>query len=489
MKPKRRSAWPLILILILIAALSLGGWLWYDHNVDRSGWVEKDGVLIYQDFHADPVSGWLDLDSGRYYLNEDGSPRLNWQVIDGITYYFDEDGVMVTGWQELDGEVYYFGSNGTMVAGWLWLGNDIFYLDEGVLVTGWQEIGGQCYYFGEDGLMARGFADLENGRYYFGDDGVLVTGPAAIDGQLYLFRDDGVMVTGWADSGEDRLYYLPDGPMAVGWTEIDGSLYYFDEDGRMYIGWLQAGEYRYYLQEDGTAAIGPAVIDGKTYYFTPKGIEVLLVNALNPIPEDYQVSLVNVVDYHDVAEQCYDALVRMLADCDAAGIECIFNSAYRTLEEQTAILEQRTLEHMKTYNLDYDEAREKALETVAIPGTSEHQLGLAVDLVGTEANVWLQEHCWEYGFILRYPPDKESITGITNEPWHYRYVGTEVSLDMKDSGLCLEEYLGAGPVGTRQGDSSPGVQRAGVAFQSVFHGFGAAQERIILSLTSSEPDA
>ena len=51
--------------------------------------------------------------------------------------------------------------------------------------------------------------------------------------------------------------------------------------------------------------------------------------------------------------------------------------------------------------------------------------------------------CWEYGFILRYTADKESITGITDEPWHFRYVGKEVSMDMKDSGLCLEEYLGA----------------------------------------------
>ncbi len=102
---------------------------------------------------------------------------------------------------------------------------------------------------------------------------------------------------------------------------------------------------------------------------------------------------------------------------------------------------------MTTYDLDYDEAREKALETVALPGTSEHQLGLAVDLLGDEAIAWFQEHCWDYGFILRYTEEKESITGIINEPWHFRYVGTAVSLDMKDSGLCLEEYLGAEAVG------------------------------------------
>ena len=66
-----------------------------------------------------------------------------------------------------------------------------------------------------------------------------------------------------------------------------------------------------------------------------------------------------------------------------------------------------------------------------------------MDLVGKEANEWLAQNCWEYGFILRYPEGKEEITGISNEPWHFRYVGTRVSLDMKDTGLCLEEYLGA----------------------------------------------
>ena len=90
---------------------------------------------------------------------------------------------------------------------------------------------------------------------------------------------------------------------------------------------------------------------------------------------------------------------------------------------------------------------------MARPGTSEHQLGLAVDIVSasnqsltkaqekTKVQKWLMEHCWEYGFILRYPNEKSGITGIGYEPWHYRYVGTEIALDIRDSGLCFEEYL------------------------------------------------
>jgi D-alanyl-D-alanine carboxypeptidase len=90
-----------------------------------------------------------------------------------------------------------------------------------------------------------------------------------------------------------------------------------------------------------------------------------------------------------------------------------------------------------------------------VSGTSEHHTGLAVDIVGHDyyysghpgstraVQAWLKEHCWEYGFILRYTSEKQAITGFTAETWHFRYVGTEVSMDLKDSGLCLEEYLGA----------------------------------------------
>ena len=251
------------------------------------------------------------------------------------------------------------------------------------------------------------------------------------------------MFSGWEEIEEGLRYYLPDGSMAEGWQDIEGKLHYFGENGIMHTGWLQLGEYRYFLYEDGTAATGPARINGQQHYFSPKGVEVVLVNALNPMPSWYQRDLVNVTGYHDVDPLCYDALVRMLADCEAAGIEYNFNSAYRTIAEQTAIMEYRTREHMSNFGLDFRAARDKAMETVAIPGTSEHHLGLAVDLLGEEAVPWFQEHCWDYGFIVRYTKEKESITGIVDEPWHFRYVGTEVSLDMKDSGLCLEEYLGA----------------------------------------------
>ena len=99
------------------------------------------------------------------------------------------------------------------------------------------------------------------------------------------------------------------------------------------------------------------------------------------------------------------------------------------------------------------DAATEAAKTVAFPGTSEHQLGLAVDIVDinnqlldesqedTAVQKWLMEHCWEYGFILRYPNGTSEITGIIYEPWHYRYVGKDAAKEIRDLGVCLEEYL------------------------------------------------
>lgn len=439
----KRLILPVVLSIFILAAVASGIWFWYDNNVDRSGWIEEDGVRFYQDFHADPVSGWLDLAEGRYYFHPDGTPHTGWQEIDGTTYYFDETGIMTTGWLRMEDNIHYFGTNGALVDGWLHLGESVFYFRDGCMVTGWQEIEESLRYFQEDGVMVTGFSEIEGDWYYFDNDGIMASGMTELDGQFYNFQDNGVMFTGWEELEGGKRYFHADGAQAFGWQEIDGNRYFFDQDGLMYIGWLQQGEYSYYLKEDGSAAVGPTVIDGLTHYFTPKGIEVILVNALNSVPRYYDRNLVNVTGWHDVDRRCYDALVKMLADCNAAGIEYNFNSAYRTIEEQTAILEARTQEHMANFNLEFEEARKKALETVAYPGTSEHHLGLAVDLLGEEAIAWFTEHCWDYGFIVRYTKEKEFITGIVEEPWHFRYVGTAVSLDMKDSGLCLEEYLGA----------------------------------------------
>lgn len=431
-------------IAVFVVSLAAIGWHLFDTYVDRSGWVERDGVYSYRDFHGKKVSAWQTIDEKRYYFDADGTMLTHWQTLDGGRYYFGRDGALDLGWLDIDGRRYYSGSDGVIRTGW----QDIefqryYFLEDGSLYTGWFQEDGKTYHFGDDGAMALGLVQIEGATYHFSGDGNMHTGPLELNGDEYLFGGDGVMFTGWLREGDSVRYYGAEtGILAKEWAEIDGKRYYFGEDGYMVTGWLQLGEYRYFLQEDGAAAVGPLEIDGTVYYFTPKGIHVVLVNTKNRVPRGYDADLVTVVDYHRVSQVALEPLQRMLADCVAAGNQYTFNSAFRSLAQQQEILDLRTQEY-ENLGMSHNAAYAKARQTVALPGTSEHHLGLAVDLLGADAIAWLGEHCWEYGFILRYTEDKEHITGFVDEPWHFRYVGTEVSMDMKDSGLCLEEYLGA----------------------------------------------
>ena len=152
-------------------------------------------------------------------------------------------------------------------------------------------------------------------------------------------------------------------------------------------------------------------------------------------------------------ERAYPDLQQFMDDCRAAGHSPYICSAYRTWDTQVYLYNNQVQQWIG-YGYDEDEAKVKAATVVAIPGTSEHQLGLALDIVdtnerqlnSTQANnatqQWMMENCWKYGFILSFPEDKEDITGIIYEPWHYRYVGKEAAKEITEQGVCLEEYLG-----------------------------------------------
>lgn len=181
--------------------------------------------------------------------------------------------------------------------------------------------------------------------------------------------------------------------------------------------------------------------------------KLLLVNPWNTLPEDFSVELVTLATCGlKVDKRIRADLNEMFFACRDAGLRPLICSAYRTQATQTRLYNNK-ISRLRAAGYDREAAEEEAGRWVAVPGTSEHQTGLALDIVSagyqvlnkkqenTAEQKWLMEHCWEYGFILRYPEDKCDITGIGYEPWHYRYVGREAALAMRDSGQCLEEYL------------------------------------------------
>lgn len=173
----------------------------------------------------------------------------------------------------------------------------------------------------------------------------------------------------------------------------------------------------------------------------------LLVNSDHLMPDDYSPTVVSVGDNYKLEAKAAAAWQDMQAAAWEDGVSLWIISAYRTLERQTELYNEKVEEYK---NLGYSEADAKleAGKWVAVPGTSEHCLGYAADLCSLEESfenseqfAWLQEHCAEYGFILRYPKDKVDITKISYEPWHYRYVGSNHAQIIMSQGLCLEEYL------------------------------------------------
>ena len=179
---------------------------------------------------------------------------------------------------------------------------------------------------------------------------------------------------------------------------------------------------------------------------TPTPWNLVLVNRANPVPEDWSVEPVTLDNGQIVDQRIYEPLMEMFAAARSVNTDVlpIVESGYRSVEKQRELFEQKRAELMQQ---GYSEAG-AAAETekwITPPGTSEHQLGIAVDIAGAVYAIypWLQENSWQYGFILRYPPDKTAITGISGEEWHYRYVGPEAAAEMHEKNLCLEEYLAA----------------------------------------------
>ncbi len=177
-----------------------------------------------------------------------------------------------------------------------------------------------------------------------------------------------------------------------------------------------------------------------------------LVNGENLLAADYAPELAAIGDGQFFDVRAADALKDFIAGARAEGLKVYITSSYRAYNTQKYLFDKKAGEYL--YSMGSQEAAvEKAKTIVAYPGTSEHQLGLACDLVDqyydymnetladTALSQWMAAHCAEYGFILRYPQDKTELTGVMFEPWHFRYVGQEAAVYIMENGLTLEEFV------------------------------------------------
>ena len=187
------------------------------------------------------------------------------------------------------------------------------------------------------------------------------------------------------------------------------------------------------------------------YEFDSTDWRFILINKQHPIPENYELNLGRTKDTIRCDDRIIEDLRLMLQAAQKDGFNLGVQSSYRTFDRQESNFNDRIKYYMKQ-GLSYMDAYKKTSQVITVPGCSEHEIGLALDITSdtytqllqgfaeTEEGKWLAEHSHEYGFILRYPSGKEYITGIEYEPWHFRYVGREAAKIMHDENICLEEF-------------------------------------------------
>lgn len=187
------------------------------------------------------------------------------------------------------------------------------------------------------------------------------------------------------------------------------------------------------------------------YEFDSSDWRLVLINKQHPIPDDYDFNLGMIKDGLLCDERIVSDLLSMMQAAKNDGINLALKSTYRTDSRQETNFNKRIRQYMGQ-GYSYMEAYKLTSQIITVPGASEHQVGLALDITcdtydsltkgfsETKAGQWLAEHSCEYGFTLRYPQGKEYITSIEFEPWHFRYVGREAAMIMRDEGICLEEF-------------------------------------------------
>ena len=360
-----------------------------------SGWVQKDGVWYYHDDKGNPVTNtW----KGSYYLKSDGKMAQNEWVYDTsyqAWYYLKSDGSYArNAWQGS----YYLKSNGKMAQ------------SEWVYDTSYQA----WYYLKSDGSYAR---NAWQGSYYLKSNGKMAQSEWVYDTSYqawYYLKSDG----SYARNAWQGSYYLKsNGKMAVNeW--VDGGRYYVDGSG---------------LWKSNSNSNSNSKVTNKGLYYSVQGKydEILVVNKHYPLSKDYNPG------ENPTAKA---AFLKLIAQMQKEGYAIGNNySGFRSYGTQAQLYQSYVNK----------EGQAAADRYSARPGYSEHQTGLAFDVIGTDGNLvedagaaqWLLDHAADYGFVVRYLKGKESVTGYMHEEWHLRYVGKEAK-EIAASGLTLEEYYG-----------------------------------------------
>ena len=358
-----------------------------------SGWVQKDGVWYYYDEQGNPVTNtW----KGSYYLKSDGKMAQSEWVYDASYqswYYLKSDGSYAR--NEWQGS-YYLKSNGKMAQ------------SEWVYDASYQA----WYYLKSDGSYAR---NEWQGSYYLKSNGKMAQSEWVYDVSYqswYYLKSDG----SYARNAWQGSYYLKsDGKMAVNeW--VDGGRYYVDGSG---------------LWNSNSDSNTKVTKKGLYYSVQGKYDEILVVNKHYPLSKDYNPG------ENPTAKV---AFLKLIAQMQKEGYAVSDNySGFRSYATQAKLYQSYVNR----------EGQAAADRYSARPGYSEHQTGLAFDVIGTNGHLvedesaaqWLLDHAADYGFVVRYLKGKESVTGYMHEEWHLRYVGKEAK-EIAASGLTLEEYYG-----------------------------------------------
>ena len=378
-------------------------------NAPKGAFKAKQSTAAQTDTSSATASGWVKQDGAWYYFDGNGNPVKNaWQG----SYYLKSDGKMAQSEWIYDDSYqawYYLKSDGSYAYS-TWQGN---------------------YYLKSDGKMAQSewiYDYTYQAWYYLKSDGSYAY--SAWQGNYYL-KSDGKMAKGeWVyDASYQAWYYLKsDGSYA--YNTWQGN-YYLKLDGKMAVNeWVDGG--RYYVDATGLWKANSKVSNKGSYYsLQGKYDEIVVANKHYPMSKDY---------YPGENATAKAAFLKLIAQMKEEGYAISDNySGFRSYATQAQLYQSYVNQ----------EGQAAADRYSARPGYSEHQTGLAFDVIGTDGQLvedagaaqWLLDHAPDYGFVVRYPRGKESVTGYMHEEWHLRYIGKEAK-EIAASGLTLEEYYG-----------------------------------------------